>query len=207
MRNTIYQSLHMGLDGNSNRSSKRTDVLHENLVSQIKTLIPNFDELYEIKYESKISDWYGGTFTIDILVLNKVTKEIYCCVLVKSIISSFNKNRQNYTNTTIGETLRVAGKHPNSKILFVTLCPNSCPTFDGKRNLKSIEKPNLINISNLNYPDNLSALKTNVFHSYIRYDIENVDYSTKNAFYESLTEESIVNIEDSTFTDYVNKIF
>ena len=56
MRNTIYQSLHMGLDGNSNRSSKRTDVLHKNLVSQIKTLIPNFDELYEIKYESKISD-------------------------------------------------------------------------------------------------------------------------------------------------------
>ena len=112
------------------RSSKRTDDLHEVLLSEILSRNPQWKDL-DWKFEYKLPlDAFGGTFDIDIAGFND-NNELKVCILAKAMNSNVNKNIKNYANTTIGEAARLAFA-PNinlEKILFVSVLPRVAPRF------------------------------------------------------------------------------
>tara|TARA_B100000287_G_scaffold408811_1_gene435551 strand:- start:137 stop:730 length:594 start_codon:yes stop_codon:yes gene_type:complete len=112
------------------RSSKRTDDLHEVLLSEILSKNPQWKDL-DWKFEYKLPlDAFGGTFDIDIAGFND-NNELKVCILAKAMNSNVNKNIKNYANTTIGEAARLAYA-PNinlEKILFVSVLPRVAPRF------------------------------------------------------------------------------
>ncbi len=112
------------------RSSKRTDDLHEVLLSEILLKNSQWKDL-NWKFEYKLPlDAFGGTFDIDIAGFND-NNELKVCILAKAMNSNVNKNIKNYANTTIGEAARLAYA-PNinlEKILFVSVLPRVAPRF------------------------------------------------------------------------------
>ena len=112
------------------RSSKRTDDLHEVLLSEILSKNSQWKDL-NWKFEYKLPlDAFGGTFDIDIAGFND-NNELKVCILAKAMNSNVNKNIKNYANTTIGEAARLAYA-PNinlEKILFVSVLPRVAPRF------------------------------------------------------------------------------
>ena len=112
------------------RSSKRTDDLHEVLLSEILSQNPQWRDL-DWRFEYKLqTDAFGGTFDIDIAGF-KNSGELKVCILAKAMNSNVNKNIKNYANTTIGEAARLAFA-PNinlEKILFVSVLPRVAPRF------------------------------------------------------------------------------
>ena len=91
------------------------------------------------------------TFSIDVIFTNKKTgRNVY--VLLKSIESSYNKNKENFANCTLGEVERIYGhseKHGdslreerrNDATLFFTLLPRECPVgtkMQREQNIRSL---------------------------------------------------------------------
>ena len=112
------------------RSSKRTDDLHEVLLSEILSQNPQWRDL-DWRFEYKLqTDAFGGTFDIDIAGF-KNSGELKVCILAKAMNSNVNKNIKNYANTTIGESARLAFIPNNKleKILFVSVLPRVAPRF------------------------------------------------------------------------------
>ena len=125
----IFNQLHKGLRKNGSRKSDRTDEMHEGIVLEIEKLIPNLHDDYIVEFEKPIHCAYGNNFKVDIRIKDKKTKELHSVILVKAIISSLQKNRANYTNTTIGEYYRVVGKNPNTNVFYITILPNKIPNY------------------------------------------------------------------------------
>ena len=112
------------------RSSKRTDDLHDVLLSEILVSNPQWQGM-EWRFEYKLPlDAFGGTFDIDIAGFD-LDGNLKVCILAKAMNSNVNKNIKNYANTTIGEAARLAYA-PNvelEKILFVSVLPRVAPRF------------------------------------------------------------------------------
>ena len=112
------------------RSSKRTDDLHDVLLSEILAKNPQWREM-NWRFEYKLPlDAFGGTFDIDIAGFDD-EDNLKVCILAKAMNSNVNKNIKNYANTTIGETARLAFA-PDldlEKILFVSILPRVAPRF------------------------------------------------------------------------------
>ena len=112
------------------RSSKRTDDLHDVLLSEILVSNPQWQGM-EWKFEYQLPlDAFGGTFDIDIAGFD-LDGNLKVCILAKAMNSNVNKNIKNYANTTIGEAARLAYA-PNvelEKILFVSVLPRVAPRF------------------------------------------------------------------------------
>ncbi len=112
------------------RSSKRTDDLHDVLLSEILASNPQWQGM-EWRFEYKLPlDAFGGTFDIDIAGFD-LDGNLKVCILAKAMNSNVNKNIKNYANTTIGEAARLAYA-PNvelEKILFVSVLPRVAPRF------------------------------------------------------------------------------
>ena len=112
------------------RSSKRTDDLHDVLLSEILVKNPQWQGM-DWRFEYKLPlDAFGGTFDIDIAGFDLEGK-LKVCILAKAMNSNVNKNIKNYANTTIGEAARLAYA-PNielEKILFVSVLPRVAPRF------------------------------------------------------------------------------
>jgi len=112
------------------RSSKRTDDLHDVLLSEILVKNPQWRGM-NWRFEYKLPlDAFGGTFDIDIAGFDD-EGNLKVCILAKAMNSNVNKNIKNYANTTIGETARLAFA-PDldlEKILFVSILPRVAPRF------------------------------------------------------------------------------
>ena len=112
------------------RSSKRTDDLHDVLLSEILAKNPQWREM-NWRFEYKLPlEAFGGTFDIDIAGFDD-EDNLKVCILAKAMNSNVNKNIKNYANTTIGETARLAFA-PDldlEKILFVSILPRVAPRF------------------------------------------------------------------------------
>lgn len=130
---------------NNNRSSKRTDILHLNLIKMIiesndvkkyniiekskknKASI-QFGE-YKVVFEDKIKDYYG-TFNVDaVLYRNDVIISVY---LFKFYEKSILKNTNNNSNTLFGEITRLTGginyiENPHN-IIFIDILPKKTYT-------------------------------------------------------------------------------
>ena len=112
------------------RSSKRTDDLHEVLLSEILSRNPQWHGMVW-KFEYKLPvDAFGGTFDIDIAGFD-IEGNLKICILAKAMNSNVNKNIKNYANTTIGEAARLAFAPDINleKILFVSVLPRVAPRF------------------------------------------------------------------------------
>ena len=113
---------------NNVRSSKRTKILHEAVVEYLCDQRHDLVN-YDVKYEYKIPDSWGGTFKVDIAFLhNGLVKKVALC---KALNSNINKNIKNYANTTTGEASRIyCIDNDINEIIFVTVLPERAPVFD-----------------------------------------------------------------------------
>ena len=114
---------------NGSRSSKRTDVLNTEFIELLKSYFLEKD--WDLLTEQKMNCSRGRSFKVDILARNKKNPDQVHVFLLKSVQSSYNKNRHNYGNTTIGEAMRLlAGDniYKNSTFNWISWIPFSVPT-------------------------------------------------------------------------------
>jgi hypothetical protein len=198
----IYSHINDGLTKNGNRGTVRTNRLHTGILSIIKKNIIDFDKKYDVFPEEEIDCAYGNKFKIDILIKDK-QGNIFACILLKAFISSVQKNRANNANTTHGEIFRITAVpgRKNVKVWFISLIANSTPSYTALGLLRNME-----NVKT-SYVD-LSKLKSqkNIYHSTIKYDLKNVDYSTKDSFKDTLVIDNITNITENTLIDNAKRI-
>lgn len=211
MRDTIYHTHKMGLVEGGNRTTSRANYLHANVVKYIETLVPDLYTRYNVYTDKVIKDSYANKFEIDVLLTDKVTDMPVMAVLVKSIISSYNKNRMNYANTTIGEMFRILGTNPNMKILFLTMVPHQAAVYKNDGTLRYMETVDPVNFASTEMQNKLqnisTVLTTNVYHAKVDYDIVNVDYTSKTTYLNTLIPKNITNINLSTLDNYLYKMF
>lgn len=133
----------------ASRSSKRTDAMNSEMVDLLKQIYVDTEDVkYTFLTEEKIKCSRGKTFKIDIVV--KKNNVFFLFVHLKGIVSSYNKNRHNYTNTTVGEVSRLYDfeKVPTkTHSLWIDWIPNEVPVYDKKKNLKYFEKTNVPKLS------------------------------------------------------------
>jgi len=199
----IYSHIIDGLTKNGNRGTKRTKKLHNDILSIIKKNIIDFDKKYDVFPEEGIDCAYGNEFKIDILIKDK-QGNILVCILLKAYISSIQKNRANIANTTQGEIFRIKAVRgrENVKVWFITLIANSTPSYTTTGVLKRMEnvKTSYVDLSKF-------KLQKNIYHSTIKYDLKNINYSTKDTFKDTLHIDNIDNITENTLIDNAKRIF
>jgi hypothetical protein len=210
MKHTIYNHLNSGLIENGSRTASRTNELHSNIVKHAKELIPNFDEKYEIKYEHSIKCAYGNKFKIDIAVFNRDTNELHTCILAKGFVCSVGKNRANNANTTGSEVIRIKLENPNVNVWFVTFLSNVTAVYKNNGTLRTMEK---ISSTYVDMKVLFQKLKVDnpiyksCYSTTVTYDLNNIDYSTKNSFRNTLNINNITNINTESFNEIAKKLF
>jgi len=167
------------------RSSKCTEILNE---AVLEYLYDQRHDLvnYDVKYEYKIPDSWGGTFKVDIAFLhNGLVKIVALC---KAPNSNINKNIKNYANTTIGEASRIycIDNHIH-EVIFVTVLPEKAPQFDtdgvvkGLDNVVSVKKyANISNVIEAQYNGRVKLID-------IWYKIPNIESRTNRKDYANFT--------------------
>ena len=109
------------------RSSKRVDELHRVCLLDLLDTHPEWSE-YSPVFEKQINDGYGGTFNIDICLMEGDCIKV--AILIKAINSNVLKNLKNYANTTIGESARLMySPTPPESVLFLSIQPRIAPMF------------------------------------------------------------------------------
>ena len=136
---------------NNNRSSHRTNILNDGIVSSIMRHLPDsvnwkYEKEQKIKCARANNDNKGKCFSIDVILSHKQTGvKIY--ILLKAIEASYNKNSNNFANTKMGEVERIYGHSPfygntlsderkNDLTLFLTLLPGQVPVGNKIENTK-----------------------------------------------------------------------
>lgn len=173
------------LNGN-NRSSTKTDYLHYSakdiLLNSFGDNKKKFDDLkFEFIVETDnavtkktksitmVEDIVGGVFNVDIII--KKDDKIHTVFLLKSSLTSINKNRFNSINSIIGEINRFYGNPDNQNInlVFINLTPEE--TF--VKNSDNKLKKEIVNYIGLNtILDNDLNPKTYLEKSVIREDLK-----------------------------------
>lgn len=202
LKKIIYDHLNDGLSENGNRSSKRTDKLHNGILECIKKQIPNFHKKYNVFHEKAIKCALGNKFKIDILIEDK-EGNIVSCILLKAYISSLQKNRANMVGNSLVEIFRIKELpgRKNVKIWFITLLANETPVYTRNGILRNMEQ------TTNSYVDLGKKIKRkNVFFTSIKYDLEDIDYSTKQKFKKSLCINGIKNITENILNQDAKQI-
>ena len=128
----------------NNRSSERTDRLHEALLDYLCKTNSKYLK-YDFEYEYLMrDDGYGGNFKIDIAGFDK-DGNLAVAVLAKCINQNMCQNLKNYANTSIGEACRILDStNPIVKgikeILFVDIFPSEIPYFTREGKVNGYEK-------------------------------------------------------------------
>ena len=126
------------------RSSKRTDILNEQLISNVLT--PLATKNWNFVPEHKIECPRGGSFKVDIAGFYQ--GEMRCVFLLKAVEASYNKNSHNYANTCEGETGRIFD-HPergnNLSLFTIDWIPNEVrsPTPKNKNRVEITKVPDM----------------------------------------------------------------
>ena len=173
------------------RSSKRTAVLHEELLRELLEMTPKWVGL-DWKFEYKLKeDGYGGTFDIDIAGFKD--DKLTVAVLAKAINSNVAKNNKNFANTSIGEVHRLMDApnlSPLEKVLFVSYYPRIAPVFTAGElskfdNVpKSKEKTNIKPILEKYWGDRVVSMD-------LYYDIANIDNMVTKSDFDNIVPENI----------------
>jgi len=172
---------------NGSRSSKRTDILNDELISRV--LVPLANNNWSFVPEYKIDCPRGGTFKVDVAGFYK--DELRCIFLLKAVETSYNKNSHNYANTCEGETGRIFD-HPdrgdNLSLFTVDWIPNKvrAPTPKNKTRTELTKVPNM-DLSEQRWNTHLQSQHRNACVTFckIRFDYDsstgatNIDGATK----------------------------
>ena len=155
------------------RSSKRTDSMNKKLIDYLKTIFT--DPAYTFETEKGIKCSRGQKFKIDVVMYKN--GKIFSLFLLKGIQSSYNKNRYNYANTTIGETSRIYDhkKIPkNLHSIWIDWIPNKVPVYDKYKNLIKTEECQIcdLSISQSRWNNTLQKERSSVFYSKIKFDYD-----------------------------------
>ena len=191
------------------RSSKRTDILNEVILDfMLEQLGPDWTGNTEHKIPCARATQQDPKkkFSIDVVLTNKQTnRRVY--ILLKSIESSYNKNRANFANCTIGETERIYGycemhegqreQRQNDVTLFLTLLPVLCPIGDRMETTRA-EKPST---------RTLRLINPNVHQICAMVDVDCADGKGKQALLDTLTGK-ITNIDEvaNQFREFFNNV-
>lgn len=108
------------------RSSKRTDTLNR---CMIEWLEENTDDSWTFKSEIAIDCSRGDKFKID--VVGYKDDKMRALFLLKAPEKSYNKNRQNYSNTIVGETGRIfcLENRKDLDVFFLDWIPRKVPVY------------------------------------------------------------------------------
>lgn len=191
------------------RSSKRTDILNEDILGfMLEELGPDWigHTEHKIPCARATEQDPKKKFSIDVVLTNKQTNEkVY--ILLKSIESSYNKNRANFANCTIGEVERIYGycemdeeqreQRQNDVTLFLTLLPVLCPVGDRMETTRA-EKPSI---------RTLRLINPNVHQICAMVDVGRANGKGKQALLDALTGK-ITNIDEVTnqFREFFNNV-
>lgn len=124
-------------NANGVRSGKqRTAPFHRAVGGAVVEVLNANDDGYSFQEEYPITDCYGKDFKIDVAILRH--GEIHSLILIKAVNGDYNRNRNNYNNTMIGETLRVKAKRPDGSVspyrdipvLFLNFIPTIQADYD-----------------------------------------------------------------------------
>ena len=170
------------------RSSKRTDQLHDALLSQFLETYPELASLHWRQEYKLQQDAFGGTFDIDIVGLDD-NGYIKYAILAKAINSNVNKNIKNYANTTIGEASRLfyapIVNETIEKILFVSLLPRTAPRFNKKGEVVGFDdvksakdRTNIKPVLKTQYGNKVQSIDLFYTIDDVRSGLTNEDYNT-----------------------------
>tara|TARA_R110000824_G_scaffold11277_1_gene49277 strand:- start:1997 stop:2608 length:612 start_codon:yes stop_codon:yes gene_type:complete len=123
------------------RSSRRTDIMNLHMVEYLKTIFKG--PKFSFKCEEKVTCSRGKKFKIDVVIYRDGKQ--FVLVLLKAIQSSYNKNRFNYANTTMGETSRIydlSHTPQNLHSVWIDWVPNTVPNYNNQKELLSMETTN-----------------------------------------------------------------
>tara|TARA_Y100000296_G_scaffold85652_1_gene122254 strand:- start:768 stop:1367 length:600 start_codon:yes stop_codon:yes gene_type:complete len=180
------------------RGKKRTDALHDAILSKLKKEYPkykNYDWEFEVSLDG---DSYGGKFKIDILGVNKTTGKIVV-ILCKCNNSNIGKNIYNMANTTLGESHRLLDgplENKIEKILFISIFPNVAPNFKNNGTIRGWDNiatnyKNRINTNkSLDKHFNGKVEEVNIF-----YDIKDMDLKNTRKDFKNIIPLNITKIE------------
>ena len=128
----------------------------------------------------------------------------------KAFVSSVQKNRANNANTSIGEICRILGANPDVNIFFVTYIANSVPNYKSdicnrmnKKDSSYIDLGELLDNINIFSDD----VKSKVYFGTVSYDLSGINYYTKESFHNTLSVDSVENIDTKSFDRSVEMIF
>lgn len=113
------------------RSSDRTKLLHEGIISHIKSIIPNFDNNYIAEIEQPVKDNMlnrSGVMKIDIVIFDSELNKVLL-IPVKHFLCNASQNMGNYANGYIAETTRIREGGTECSIAFLTIFSNNTPYF------------------------------------------------------------------------------
>ena len=200
MKLAIYDSIKT-----ESTSDIRTQRLHESIIHRIEEIVPSFKDRFTIHPEEKVKDPINktGKFKVDSLIKVKSNKEFHTFILVKAPVSNVAQNEGNYAAAQVLDSIRLRFYHPNTNILFITICGNNPPYFKDKGKFHKIESPTLKALYNakemVNDPKAYSAV--------VRYDLDIPKFKNKIEFRDKIVKNSIKNIKDGEFNRCVEKIF
>jgi hypothetical protein len=205
LREVIYNTLEWTWKPHGCRSSKRTDYLHKELEDAVLQLTSTKLGLgYNYVHETKVPTANDGTFKIDILASDSRGDLAY---LVKFIGSSYNKNRNNYANTEIGEALRFLSHDlEQRKVCSLNILPLRLPYFYKGSNCK-VEKLNKCDISYVH--DLLKESVSRRVHSanlYFEVDETVLEAKTRTELRKRLEECGPQAIRIVNYGEFINKI-
>lgn len=155
------------------RSSKRTDSMNDKLIEYLKTIF--VDPKYSFEKEVSINCSRGKKFKIDVVVY--LDKKPYVLCLLKAIQSSYNKNRYNYANTTVGETSRIYDHKVYPKNLhsvWIDWIPNEIPVYNKEKVLIKTEKPQIcdLDVTEKRWNETLKSSNSSVYYSKIKFNYD-----------------------------------
>lgn len=117
------------------RSSKRTDSVHNMILSYIELKNSNVTGVVEYGLPTEL-----GNFDVDIAIFDKTTRSLVACLLFKGLTSSIAKNSKNYEHNKIGEAVKAkSGMDSRAKLVYLDIVPIRCPTYKGDGTIKGWE--------------------------------------------------------------------
>lgn len=155
------------------RSSKRTDSMNNKLIEYLKTIFVDSKFTFDTEVNVKCSR--GKEFKIDVVVY--ADDKPYVLFLLKAIQSSYNKNRFNYANTTVGETSRIYDHETvpsNLHSVWIDWIPNVVPVYNKEKELVSTEEPQICSMDTVEarWNKTLKEHDSSVRYSKIRFDYD-----------------------------------
>jgi len=157
----------------NNRSSKRTDCIHERIAQLVDEKYPNLETMTEHQLEG---DGFHKSFKVDIVSCDE--EKLHTAYLVKMVNSNYAQNANNYANTTVGEVARLMAADfiPPHRIVFLNLYPVEAPYFRKDGQLKSWQKVKPVDFTKIKEKifDNIEGCNVcihNYFFSYNKEDI------------------------------------